>query len=173
MRAKSAKQRCPAQTLRAIMLSNFFTLKKTNLTHSIAQLQHIPKPKHTIITNRGARRNFFRRGKRRIHYLLDKIKPYNCNQDFAKGFEPKVSITLLKKMLKFGRHVEQNEAIQVYYGRGSGGKAPDRWAIFAISGKNNHFNVISITFRTFLRPLDRTKMLILKIYLKFLNCLAL
>ena len=36
-------------------------------------------------------------GKRRIHYLLDKIKPYNCNQDFAKGFEPKVNMALLKK----------------------------------------------------------------------------
>ena len=35
-------------------------------------------------------------GKRRIHYLLDKIKPYNCNQDFAKGFEPKVVTQFLK-----------------------------------------------------------------------------
>ena len=88
------------------------------------------------VISRGARRNFFRGGgKRRIHYLLDKTKPYNCNQDFAKGFEPKVNITQLKKMLIFGRHVEQTDAIQVYYGRGSGGKAPSRWAIFAISGK--------------------------------------
>ena len=48
--------------------------------------------------SRGARRNFFRgEGKRRIHYLLDKIKPYNCNQDFAKRHEPKVNMTLLKK----------------------------------------------------------------------------
>ena len=38
-------------------------------------------------------------------------------------------------MLKFGRHVEQTDAIQVHYGRGSDGKAPSRWAIFAISGK--------------------------------------
>ena len=36
-------------------------------------------------------------GKRRIHYPTDKIKPYNCHQDFAKGFEPKVNMTLLKK----------------------------------------------------------------------------
>ena len=42
-------------------------------------------------------------------------------------------------MLKFGRHVEQNDAIQVYYGRGSGGEAPSRWAIFAISGKKIPF----------------------------------
>ena len=52
---------------------------------------------------------FFREGggggKRRIHYLLDQIKPYSGNQDFAKGFEPKVNMTLLNKMLQFGRHV--------------------------------------------------------------------
>ena len=86
---------------------------------------------------RGARRNFFwgGGGKRRIQYLLDKIKPHSCNQDFAKGFEPKVNMTLFKKILQFGRHVEQTDAIQVYHGRGSGGKAPSRWAIFAISGK--------------------------------------
>ena len=51
------------------------------------------------------------------------------------GFDPKVNMTLLKIMLQFGRHVEQTDAIQVYYGRGSGGKAPSRWAIFAIFGK--------------------------------------
>ena len=45
-------------------------------------------------------------------------------------------------MLKFGRHVEQINAIQVDNGWGSGGKAPSRWAIFAIFGKNIHFNVI-------------------------------
>ena len=78
---------------------------------------------------------FFQGGQQRIHYLLDKIKPYNRNQDFAKRFDPKVNMILLKKMLKFGRHVEQDDAIQVYYGRGSGGKATHRWAIFAISGK--------------------------------------
>ena len=44
-------------------------------------------------------------------------------------------------MLKLGRHVEQNDAIQGYYGRGSGGKAASSWAIFAISGKK-YFNVI-------------------------------
>ena len=36
-------------------------------------------------------------------------------------------------MLQFGRHVKQNDAIQVYYGWGPGGEAPRRWAIFAIS----------------------------------------
>ena len=44
-------------------------------------------------------------------------------------------MTQFLKMLKFGRHVEQTDAIQVDYGRGSGGKAPNRWAIFVISGK--------------------------------------
>ena len=66
---------------------------------------------------------------------MDKIKPYNCNQDFAKEFEPKVNMTLSKKILQFGRHVEQTNAIQVYYERGSGGKSPSCWSIFAISGK--------------------------------------
>ena len=74
-------------------------------------------------------------GKRRIQYLLDQIKPYSCNQDFAKGFKPKVNMLLFKKMLQFGRHVEQTDAIQVYCGRGSGGKAPSRWEIFAVFGK--------------------------------------
>ena len=44
-------------------------------------------------------------------------------------------MTLFKKILQFGRYVEQTDAIQVYHGRGSGGEAPSRWAIFAISGK--------------------------------------
>ena len=74
-------------------------------------------------------------GKRRIYHLLDKLKAYNYNQDFAMEFEPKVNMTQLKKMLKFRRHVEQTDAIQVYYGWGSGGKAPSRWTIFANSGK--------------------------------------
>ena len=44
-------------------------------------------------------------------------------------------MNLLKKMLQFWQHVEQTDVIQVYYGRGFGGKAPSHWAIFAISGK--------------------------------------
>ena len=73
------------------------------------------------------------------------------------------------KDVAIGWHVEQTDAIQMYYWRGSGGKAPSRWAIFTIFWKNNHFTVIWITFRTFLRPLERTKLLRLGIYLKFLN----
>ena len=38
-------------------------------------------------------------------------------------------------MLKFGRHVEKMMQFKWCYGQGSGGKAPGRWAIFAISGK--------------------------------------
>ena len=81
-------------------------------------------------------------GKRRIQYLLDKIKPHSCSQDFAKGFEPKVNMTLFKKILQFGRHVEQTDAIQVYHGRGSGGKAPVAGQFSQFLEKNNHFNVI-------------------------------
>ena len=51
---------------------------------------------------RGARRNFFGGGKRSIHYLLDEINRYNCNQDFAKGFEPIVKMILFKKWCNLG-----------------------------------------------------------------------
>ena len=51
-------------------------------------------------------------------------------------------------MLKFERHVEQTDAVQVHYGRGSGGKAPSRLAIFAISGKNCQTNRSRITTLT-------------------------
>ena len=64
---------------------------------------------------RGARRNFFRGGgKRCIYYLLDQIKLYSCNQDFAKGLEPKVK-WFCSKNVAIGRHVEQINAIQVAY----------------------------------------------------------
>ena len=54
---------------------------------------------------RGARRNVFRGGgggNRRIHYLLGQSKPYSCNQDFAKRFEPKVKMILFKKSCNAG-----------------------------------------------------------------------
>ena len=53
-------------------------------------------------------------GKRCIYYLLDRIKLYSCNQDFAKGLEPKVKWSCLKNVA-IGRHVEQINAIQVAY----------------------------------------------------------
>ena len=46
---------------------------------------------------------------------------------FARGLKPKVPV----KNVETGRHVEQTDAVQVYYGRGSGFKA-QRWAIFVI-----------------------------------------
>ena len=70
---------------------------------------------------RGARKNFFRGGgKRRIHYLLDQIKPYSCNQSFARGLVPKVNRSC-SKHVPIGRHVEQTDAVQVYYEQGSRG----------------------------------------------------
>ena len=36
-------------------------------------------------------------GKGRIHYLMDQIKPFRCNQKFAMGLEPKFNMILLKK----------------------------------------------------------------------------
>ena len=46
-------------------------------------------------------------------------------------------------MLKFGRQVEQTDAIQVYYRRGSGGKAPIAGQFSQFLEKNNRLlNVI-------------------------------
>ena len=47
----------------------------------------------------------------RIRDLLDRIKLYSYNQDFAWGLKPKVKIILFEK-LAVGRHVEQTDAIQ-------------------------------------------------------------
>ena len=73
-------------------------------------------------------------------------------------------------MLHFERHVEQTDAIQVYYGRGLRAKPP-------FAGRFSQFfkNVTTLTsfrshFERFLRPLERTKLLKLRTYLKFLNC---
>ena len=68
-----------------------------------AKLQIVPP---TLNINRHHQRRpqkFFQGGgKRRIEYLLDKIKPYSCNQDFTKGLEPKVNMTLLKQSWNLG-----------------------------------------------------------------------
>ena len=45
-------------------------------------------------------------------------------------------------MLKFERHVEQTDAIQVHYGRGLGAKPPVAGQFSQFLEKNNHFNVI-------------------------------
>ena len=48
----------------------------------------------------------------------------------------------------------------------SGPKAPSRWAIFCkFLEKNGYFNAIWITFRTFLEPFERTKLLRFEIQL--------
>ena len=70
-------------------------------------------------------------------------------------------------MLQFWRDVERTNAMQVCYG---GGLARQ---FLQFLEKNNRFNVIWIIFRTFLRPVEGTKLLRLRIYLKFLNCAAL
>ena len=44
----------------------------------------------------------FSGGGRSIHYLLDEIKPYSCNQNFAKGFEPIPKMILFKKCCDLG-----------------------------------------------------------------------
>ena len=51
-------------------------------------------------------------------------------------------MTLLKKILEFGRHVEQTDAIQVYHGRGLGAKPPVAGQFSQFLEKNSHFNVI-------------------------------
>ena len=71
-------------------------------------------------------------GKRRIHCLPDQKNLTAATRILVRGLEPKIKIILLKNVA-IGRHVEQTDAIQVYYLRGSGGKAPSRRAIFAIS----------------------------------------
>ena len=60
-------------------------------------------------------------------------------------------------MLWFRRHVEQTDAIQEPYKRGFGGKAPSCWAMFAISLKKHHFNVIWITFWSFFMAIGKNK----------------
>ena len=125
-------------------------------------------------TIRGAGRNFFRGRGASDASIIYKIN-YNliaASRVLLRGLDQKFKWSC-SKHVAIDRHVERTDAIQLYYGRRSGGSAPSRLAIFAISFKKYHFNVIWITFRTFLRPLERTKLLRLGIYLKFLNCWSL
>ena len=55
---------------------------------------------------------------------------------------------------------------------GLGAKPPVAGKFLQFLEKHNHFNVIWITFWTFWRPLEKTKLLLLRIYLKFLNLLS-
>ena len=63
-------------------------------------------------------------GKRRIQYSLDKIKPYSCNQDFAKGFEPKVNMTQLKKSCNLGGMLSKRMQFKCIMDGGQGAKPP-------------------------------------------------
>ena len=89
------------------------------------------------------------------------------------GLKQKLECFCLKKVA-IGQHVEHTGAIQTNWVDGSlrGNPTVARWAIFAIFGKNNHFNVIWIIFQTFLKPFKRTKLLGSGIKSKKLNCLA-
>ena len=88
-------------------------------------------------------------GKRRIQYSLDKIKPYSCNQDFAKRFEPKVNMTLLKKSSNLGGMLSKQMQFKCIMDGGQGAKPPVTGQFLQFLEKNNHFNVIWISFRTF------------------------
>ena len=102
---------------------------------------------------------------------------------FSSHRQPSASLTKLfpswtrRKSLWFPRsrprRTSNLSAIQVCYGRGTEGKAPAAGQFSQFCGKNNHFNVIWITFRTFLRPLERIKLLRLRMYFKSVNYAAL
>ena len=62
-------------------------------------------------------------------------KTLELQSGFALGFKPEVNVTLFKKMLQFGRCVEQTNTIQVYHGQWSVGKAPSRCAFLQFSEK--------------------------------------
>ena len=111
-------------------------------------------------------------GKRHIHYLLDQLKPYSCNQDFAKGFEPKVKLIVFKKCCTLGGMLSKLMQLKCIMGGDLGAKPPVAEQCLHFFDKNNHFNAIWITFQAFLKPKIKTKLLSLRIYLKFLNCTA-
>ena len=119
---------------------------------------------------RGARRNFFRGGgKQSIHYLVDERKSYNCNQDFAKGFESKVKMILLKKCCYLGGMLSKLMQFECLMDGGLGAKPQLLKDFCNFLKKKNTLTSFESHFDCFLRPLERTKLLRLRIYLKFLN----
>ena len=52
-------------------------------------------------------------------------------------------------MLKFGRHVKQTDAIQVHYGRGSGGKPPVAGQFSQFLEKKNTLTSFESHFKCF------------------------
>ena len=133
---------------------------------------HVKRLSGVAATCKGACRNFFRGGKRGIHYLLDQSKPYSCKQNFAMEFEPKVKMILFKRCCNSGGMLGNLMQFKCIMDGGLGAKPPVAGQFSRFLEKNNHFNAICITFRTFLKPLKKTKLLRLRIYLKFLNCPA-
>ena len=121
-------------------LQMFDSSKQVSSTNSCTVERSNLKCKSLIY--RGARRNFFRGVKRRIQDLLDKIKPHSCNQDFAKGFESKVNMTLFKKILQFGRMLSKRMQFKCIMDGGLGAKRPVVGQFSQFLEKNNQFNVI-------------------------------
>ena len=62
-------------------------------------------------------------------------------------------------MFAVGRHIEQADAIQVYYRRGSGGKNPQSLGNFRsfLKKNNNFYHNLGSRFKRFFRPSERTK----------------
>ena len=70
-------------------------------------------------------------GKRCIYYLLDQRKLYCCNQDFAKGLEPRVKMILFKKLLQLGGMLSKLLQFKYITDGGLGAKPPvtGQWTI--------------------------------------------
>ena len=86
-------------------------------------------------------------GRRSIHYLLDEIKSYSCNQDFAKRFEPIPKMILFKKR-NLGGMLSKLMQFKSITDGGLGAKFPVAGQFLHFL-KKKHFNVIWITFRSF------------------------
>ena len=94
------------------------------------------------------------------------------NQDFAKGEELEPQLKKFFKNVKVYRRHEQISGIQTCrrpgYGGGGSSQPPEdmevwgqsqRLGDFLFFEKNSYFNAIWITFRSFLKPFERTKFL--------------
>ena len=89
------------------------------------------------------------------------------NQDFTKWEGIKSQVKNFYKYIKIGKRGDQISATQTYHRRGLGVEPPAPGGYGGLEAKllgnflekNSHFNVIWITFRTFLEPLEKTKFL--------------
>ena len=75
-------------------------------------------------------------------------------------------------MLQLGGMLNKLKQFKCIIHVGPGAEPPVAGKFSQFLEKNNHFTVIWILFRTFFRPLERTKLLRLGIYLKFLNIIV-